>query len=117
MANQDDIVMGSLIEEYRNKLDSINPYDWAWENDVNLAANKIMIKANHISELRIRSSYFASKPLTGYSSGCNASCAGLCQGCGSGCDGACNTGCSASCSGSCTGSCSDGCTSCDMRWF
>lgn len=113
--NKDELIDGDIINEYRGKLDLIEPESWT--DDTNLKDDKIILKSNHYYEIRNRINFFSSKDVRGYNSGCNGSCAGLCQGCGSSCMGTCVGGCTGSCAGSCTGSCQSGCRGCSDRWF
>jgi len=111
---KEDLILGSIINDYRNSLDLIEPYSWL--DDVNLKDNKVIIKSSHFYDLRNRTNFFVSKPDVGTDSGCNGTCAGLCEGCGGTCSSTCIS-CTGSCSGSCRGTCAGGCDGCDGRWF
>jgi modification target Cys-rich repeat protein len=115
--SKDDFIDGDLVNQYRDKLDTINPHNFSWADDVNLKDNKVIVKSSHYYDLRNRINFFASRPNLGTNSGCNGSCAGLCQGCGGTCLGTCVGSCTGSCAGSCSGTCMHGCRGCSDRWF
>jgi len=108
------LISGDIIDEYRDKLDLIEPYSWI--DNVDLDNNKVIVKSSHFYDMRNRTNFFVSKPNVGNNSGCNGSCAGLCQGCGGTCSSTCIS-CTGSCAGTCRGTCRGGCDGCSDRWF
>lgn len=114
MASTGNLIDGDIINEYRDKLDLIEPYSWI--DDTNLKDDKIIVYSSHFYQLRNRTNNFVSRPNLGTNSGCNGSCAGLCEGCGGTCSATCIS-CTGSCAGSCRGTCAGGCSGCSDRWF